>query len=274
MSQLKQRLLGLVAAVGILLFVIGVPLAMTAIGAVPSSTTPSTAREVLLRPDDGTLAVGMAAVVAWAAWAVMTVSLIVETVAKVRGARAPKLPGLAIPQVAAGQLIAVASLLFAAAPTAGSVLMPATAQAAALAPPSARAATSSPALEVATETLVERAPVAAAPAVKAEPVRRAETRPHTVKRGESLWSIARDQLGDGTRYVELVELNADVLGGRPDFIPPGLELLLPVDPGPRNEDATHARVVEPGDTLSEIALEEYGDAARYPKIFVASRDTV
>src|SRR5680860_275323 len=105
MTHLRQRLLGLVASAGILVFVLGVPLVLTVIGAVPSSTTLSTVREVLLSPDDGTLALGMAAVVAWGAWAVMTVSLVVEVLAKLRGVRAPKLPGLAMPQVAAGQVI-------------------------------------------------------------------------------------------------------------------------------------------------------------------------
>ncbi len=118
MTHLKLRLLGLIASLGILLFVIGVPLVLTAIGAVPSSTTLSTLREVLFSPDDGTLVVGMAAVVAWGAWAVMTMSLAVETITKLRGARAPRLPGLAMPQVAASQLIAVASLLVAGHPPA------------------------------------------------------------------------------------------------------------------------------------------------------------
>ncbi len=33
-------------------------------------------------------------------------------------------------------------------------------------------------------------------------------------------------------------------------------------------------VVQPGDTLSEIAEDELGDADAYPSIFEASRDTV
>jgi nucleoid-associated protein YgaU len=275
MTQLKQRLLGLVACLGILLFVIGVPLVLTAIGAVPSTTTPGTVREVLLSPDDGTLVVGMAAVVAWGAWAVMTMSLAVETMTKLRGARAPRLPGLAMPQVAASQLIAVASLLFVGASATGPMLVPATAQAGALAATSAREVTAPLAVKVAPDrALVEHPAMAAAPTVEVERVKRVETRRHIVKRGESLWSIARDQLGDGTRYVELVELNADVLGGQPDFLLSGLELRLPVDPDRPNDDAAQTRVVEPGDTLSGIALEEYDDATRYPEIFDASRDTV
>ena len=127
--MIKQRLFGLLATAGIVGFVLGVPLVLTAIGAVPSATTLDRVRDVLLSPDDGTLVIGMAAVVAWGAWAVMTLSLVVETLARLRGVRAPKLPGLSMPQVAAGQLIAVASLLFAGTAMVAPVLAPATAHA-------------------------------------------------------------------------------------------------------------------------------------------------
>jgi hypothetical protein len=271
--MIKQRLLGLLATVGIVGFVLGVPLVLTAIGAVPSATTLDTVRDVLLSPDDGTLVIAMAAVVAWGAWAVMTLSLVVETLAKLRGVRAPKLPGLSMPQIAAGQLIAVVSLLFTGTAMAAPVLAPATAHAMTATPHEAAVAPHT------FQVVPRRAPVqhtalAAAPTGKAKPAEPAQNRLHVVKRGESLWSIARDQLDDGTRYLELVDLNAEVLGGHPDFIAPGLELLLPVDPGEVKQDHPHTRVVEPGETLSEIALEEYDDATRYPGIFEASRHTV
>ena len=32
-------------------------------------------------------------------------------------------------------------------------------------------------------------------------------REYTVQRGDSLWSIAAEQLGDGSRYTEIIELN-------------------------------------------------------------------
>ncbi|MHC4618071.1 MAG: LysM peptidoglycan-binding domain-containing protein [Planctomycetota bacterium] len=43
---------------------------------------------------------------------------------------------------------------------------------------------------------------------KAAPKR---SRQYVVKEGESLWSIAEEQLGDGHRYREIVKLNGDVL---------------------------------------------------------------
>ena len=57
---------------------------------------------------------------------------------------------------------------------------------------------------------------------------RPETERYTVKRGDSLWKIAEERLGDGTRYVELVALNEAVLDGRPDFLLPGTVLKVPI----------------------------------------------
>lgn len=41
-----------------------------------------------------------------------------------------------------------------------------------------------------------------------------------------------------------------------------------------SDDGTQWYVVKAGDTLSKIAREQYGDAALYPKIFEANRDTL
>ncbi|MBR5879051.1 MAG: LysM peptidoglycan-binding domain-containing protein [Akkermansia sp.] len=47
---------------------------------------------------------------------------------------------------------------------------------------------------------------------------------YTVQRGESLWTIAREQLGKGTRYREIMELN----GLKSDLIKVGQVLKLPI----------------------------------------------
>ena len=44
--------------------------------------------------------------------------------------------------------------------------------------------------------------------------------------GQSLWKIARERLGDGARYDEILRLNPG-LTGNPDLIFPGQELRLP-----------------------------------------------
>jgi LysM repeat protein len=255
MTTLRSRLLGLVATLGIVAFAIGVPVLLLAIDAIP--TLESFNWSVLSSPDDGTLAMAVIAVVAWLAWAVMTASLVIEGAARIRGVRAPSLPGLGMPQLAAGRLIATAALLFMAAPL-STQASPPTSPVANLPLPAASAPVAQG---------IELTPIAGvAPTAAVEPA----TVRYVTKRGDSLWKIAQDHLGDGRRYVEIVTLNAGAVNGQPDFIPVGLELRLPVPDGAA-DSLTH--VVEPGETLSEIAAEELGDPMLYPELFEVSRHT-
>jgi tetratricopeptide (TPR) repeat protein len=50
---------------------------------------------------------------------------------------------------------------------------------------------------------------------------------YTVNKGESLWDIARDVLGDGQRFRELIDLNPE-LKRYPDRLQPGQTLKLPI----------------------------------------------
>jgi len=55
------------------------------------------------------------------------------------------------------------------------------------------------------------------------------TRPnkqYVIREGDSLWRIAVEQLGNGTRYKELSELNADILGNE-DYLAVGMSLRIP-----------------------------------------------
>ena len=58
---------------------------------------------------------------------------------------------------------------------------------------------------------------------------RAKPKPriYTVKEGDSLWRIARDQLGDASRHLELAELNKAALGGDPNNLKLGQKIILP-----------------------------------------------
>jgi nucleoid-associated protein YgaU len=49
---------------------------------------------------------------------------------------------------------------------------------------------------------------------------------YTVREGDSLWKIAAAELGKGNRYVEIVQLNQDILKGRED-LQVGMRLRLP-----------------------------------------------
>ena len=259
MSRLHSRLVGLAATLGLVAFVAGVPVVLLAIGAVPSPSNLGWSR--LSAPDDGTVALAVIGGVAWVAWGAFAFSVALSVASRLRGVRAPRLPGLQVPQIAADRLVAAAALLFIAVP----------AVATALPPPRAQASTSTPVLlaqPVIADATAQATPTPAAAPASASTAHQ-ETESYTVRRGDSLWKIAKERLGDGTRYVELVGLNKDVLDGRPDFLTPGTVLRVPM--GTTNDEQY---VVEPGDTLSEIAETELGDATAYPEIFEASRSTI
>lgn len=50
---------------------------------------------------------------------------------------------------------------------------------------------------------------------------------YTVHEGDSLWKIAATQLGNGSRYTEILKLNQDQLKGRSDQLQVGMRLRLP-----------------------------------------------
>ena len=87
--------------------------------------------------------------------------------------------------------------------------------------PEPPAASPPPAVEKKSELIVPAEP-AAASATTAAIVPAA----YTVQPGQSLWSIAVDKLGDGARYLEILNLNPE-LRGDPGRIMPGQELKLP-----------------------------------------------
>jgi nucleoid-associated protein YgaU len=54
----------------------------------------------------------------------------------------------------------------------------------------------------------------------------AKGRQYVVKEGDSLWSIASEKLGNGSRYKEISKLNTDVLKNDHDLTI-GMQLSLP-----------------------------------------------
>jgi nucleoid-associated protein YgaU len=75
----------------------------------------------------------------------------------------------------------------------------------------------------------EAAPATAPAPAEAVPAEAAVVIPaaYTVLPGQSLWSIAVDKLGNGNRYIEILNMNPE-LRGDPGRLLPGQELKLPV----------------------------------------------
>ena len=248
------------AAATLLAILIGLPLTLITLGADPLAWPSwATIRSAITTPDDGTLILGILKGAAWLIWAALAVSIVIEAVARVRGREAaPAVTGLRLPQ-------SIARALF------GALVVSAVAL-----PGAAHAAPAAPAVSVSAVAV----PAAAAPAVAtAEPVPAdpataattgAGTRSHTVVRGDTLSRLAQRYLGDWRRFPELARLNADILGGKPDFLRPGWTLRIPAPDSP--PPATY--LVKRGDTLRGVAAALLGDADRYIEIAQASKATI
>lgn len=55
----------------------------------------------------------------------------------------------------------------------------------------------------------------------------AQTKTYTVKSGDTLWAIAQAQLGSGSRWGEIYDLNRGVIGSNPNLIYAGQTYVLP-----------------------------------------------
>ena len=70
-------------------------------------------------------------------------------------------------------------------------------------------------------------------------------RTYVVQEGDTLFDIARYELGKASRWVEIHELNRNLLGNDFDYLTPGIELALPGD-GPIRDGPTGIITGRPG----------------------------
>jgi nucleoid-associated protein YgaU len=284
-------LLGAVAGVPAVLVAIG-----AAPTSVPSLD--QVRRDVLVQDQNMTVVFAVLAAVAWLCWAAFTVSTVREIAAAIatRGRRSarplPKMEWVGRP---AAQLVAAVVLVFVSAPGLISVTTPTAAASpvVATAPLSTSSPASHPDVE-ADSAVVDSAvtytapthtdatytaprymaatPVAVTYAAATDPSavregnartsssrRQPQSATYTVRRRDSLWSIAGTELGDPLRWPELAHLNPGVVGPAPDFLiragstldlVPAADLSLGERQG---EGADQVVAVRAGDTLSGIA---------------------
>jgi len=123
------------------------------------------------------------------------------------------------------------------------------------------------------------APHAAAPADTTRPLHSAaapaNAQPHfvataiaentiRVQRGDSLWKLAQQHLGNGTRWHEIAALNPEIAD--PNVIQIGEELRI----ASPETLAAKRFIVQPGDTLSSVALNQFGNARAFTCIASAN----
>lgn len=85
--------------------------------------------------------------------------------------------------------------------------------------------------EVKVRTSAEAATLMAASPGIAQQRPRPDTKPvpktYVVKSGDTLWKIAKKELGNGNKYSAIYEANKDIIGPDPNKIFPGQKLVLP-----------------------------------------------
>ena len=258
MNRANSRVRGLLATLALVGFMVGVPVVLVAIDALPDPSAFTWSR--LTSQDDGTLALQVITAVCWIAWAVFTCQLIASIVSQVRGIRTPRLPGLAVPQLAADRLVAAAALLFVAVPAVSAVLPQ----------PRAHAAVAAPLPEDAGGSGRRRG-AGSAPS-RGPRAGGADQRP-SATRSSAATASGRSPKNDS---VTARGTSSSSPSTRPSSTGvPTSSCPEPCSRSPVADDSSDGSyVVQPGDTLSEISEDQLGDADAYPSIFRASRDTV
>lgn len=261
---LLQFLRALFGLVGLATLLVAIPAALWEFGQFPTIwATPTEWGQALLEPDDGTLLLTVLTLVGWALWVWLALPVLIEAGALLTRRVTPRLPGMATPQRLASYLLG--ALLVASPAAAASATTPASATSATTAQllsPASQQTTPSP--ETATQE-------------SAEPVHKVTTENPT------LWGIAEDRLGDGTRWKDIQALNPGVERGHE--LPEDTVLKMPSDTSPRQNTPTgetsgedgegsahdgpkqpRIHVVETGETLWGIAEDELGDPTKWRKI--------
>lgn len=98
-----------------------------------------------------------------------------------------------------------------------------------------------------------------------------EERFYPVRKGDTLYSIAKMVYGDGKLWTEIWKANREVIG-RPDALSAGVKLRLPCLKEKGVKEETY--IVQRGDTLSRISRLHYGTSKFVNLIFKANRDRI
>ncbi len=98
---------------------------------------------------------------------------------------------------------------------------------------------------------------------------------YTIRAGDCLWNIAKDQLGAPTRWSEIYKMNADVLGANPSLIHPGTNINIPGSDGEVASGLEHGTyIVKAGDNLWDISKHFTGDGSKWGEIYKLNQDVI
>jgi nucleoid-associated protein YgaU/DNA-binding SARP family transcriptional activator len=269
-ARLIRALFALMALVALLA---GVPAVLLGIGVLPDHLPGlDEITTALTSPDSGQLFLGAVTLIGWYGYLSFVISVVLETGAALRHARAPRIRMLGGSQQLAGVLV-------------GGILV--------LLPAGTAMATSASAATTATASVAADTPTAAATAAKSSSASSAWDGPvHRVQDGDTLWDIAEKRLGAGIEWHQIIDVNEGVrqadgslVTADTTVLQPGWTLRLPADASPSptadqggtqvqtagSKATAETHTVRAGETLTGIAQDELGDADAYPKIVEANK---
>ena len=268
---MKTQILRVFSLIAVLFIILGIPALLITVSGNPLASLDMVGG--VIASVDGALTFLLQVfipIIAWIGWVSLVIPLIIEAAVQVRHGESVKLPGvLRFQQNVAAVLIGM--ILASTAGISGATAIESGGTAGV--PVTPNQTVSAPA----TTQAQYGAPTAA------EKAQASQTGPSYMVNGRQvLWDIAETTLGDGSRYVEIFNLNQGVvqkdgaaLLSTNQLLHDGWVLTLPQDAKiPQPIAGTGTVTIKPGDTLSEIAFENYGDMEAYHYIAgAASRTT-
>lgn len=267
---MKTQILRVFSLIAVIFIILGIPALLIAVSGNPLASLDMVGG--VIASVDGALTFLLQVfipIIAWIGWASLVIPLILEALVQIRHGESVKLPSVLrfqqnIAAVLIGMILASTAGISGATAieSGGTAGVPVTPNQTVSAPATVQAQYGAP--------------------TAAEKAQASQTGPSYMINGhETLWDIAETTLGDGHRYIEIFNLNRGVvqkdgaaLLSTDQLLHDGWVLTLPQDAKIPQPIAGNGTVtIKPGDTLSEIALENYGDMEAYHYIAGAASKT-
>ena len=174
-----RTLKGLGALLVLLLLMVGIPAALILFAGNPIPTMPELQQALTGVDFGGSFLLGtILPLIGWGFWASFVFSVLVEARAALNNVTAPQLAGLRPQQALAGALVAAVLAIGAGTPATAMTAQPSTNGSS-------------------ISTQLEDTP--------SQPTDQADARQYTIQTGDTLWGVAEQKLGDGSRWSELAE---------------------------------------------------------------------